>query len=208
MAADSVLEKVHGDGQIQSFTISDTVVGDKTTLDGKAKVELEELSKDSKKLTRSLYSYLDNVAATKRSNYGSGSVRSTFDVDLYVDGMPGYIVELEGTSSEAWSGTSPYNADSINSAETFKYDTFNASGLSITAPSMGGGVSFSSGNFSASLVYPELTNNFNYYHSFSGIKAQTGVLGSITKYTHEHSTTMLFGNRTVTAVASDSTIVW
>lgn len=205
-ASDAEAKRVilDGSGSNQSFTISDETL---------SKEQSEKIAQDilnnfkQRKGELSIYSYLDNVNAMKESSYSDGVVKSSFDCDLYVDGFPGYVVETSGSSRDFWTGSKPIEADSINSSDTFSYDTFGPAGLSISYPASAG-ADFSVGNKTAVLTYPEHTDDYKYYHTFDGVVAKTGVLGSITNYEHTHSTTMKFGNRTVTAVSTDSTIVW
>lgn len=203
-AADSNLEVVHGNGSIKSYTISKDKVGNKEKLHAAAQAELESMKLNTIR-PFSIYSYLDSVSGSGSTAYSNGNVRSSFNCDVYVDGFPGYTVQISGNSSDFWSGTTPYNADSINSSDTFSFTTFGIAGLSITYPP---GMDFAVGDKTAVLSYPEHTNGYSYYHTFSGIQASTGVLGSITKYSHSHANTMKFGNRTVSSACNDSTIVW
>lgn len=203
--ATAKIHTLYGDAKNQSFTISDESLT-KEQSEQIAQERLDQISQ-SRQYRRSIYSYHDSVSAEKRVDYSDGVVKSSFDADLYVDGFPGYVVEISGESKDFWTGYNPIDADSINASDTFKYNTFGIAGLSISYPASAG-VSFSAGTDSAVLSYPEHTDDFQYYHTFDGVSAETGVLGSITKYTHTHSTTMKFGNRTVSATCNDSTTVW
>lgn len=201
-ATDSILEKVHGDNQIQSFTISDDAIGNKEDLDKEAQ-QLLDLARPAPRF--SVLHYSDHLAKQDDENFNGGVVSGSFDVDVYVDSFPGSKVQLEGESRDFWYGGTPINATSISASEEFYFSVLGFSNITISAPPS---VDLSVSDTSATLTYPVITDEFSYYHIFSNIMAESTSIGVIASYRHTHSNTFQFGNRTVTTSASDTSSLW
>ena len=147
--------------------------------------------------------YHDSLSDTTSTAYKQGYVKASFQTYVYVDSFPGYIVQINGSSQDQWTGS--LSVTSIDSSDTFTLNTFLLADLTLSAPP---GVSATTVGNSLTINYPTVTNKSTYTHSFTGIEATTSVLGSVNKYTHTHSNTFLFGNHTESCMASDSITIW
>ncbi|KWX89071.1 hypothetical protein AMQ83_02785, partial [Paenibacillus riograndensis] len=137
-----------------------------------------------------------NILSTPSGSWYSTKFNTTATETGFTEPLVDDRTTFSGNSTNEWA-SSAGNADSIDASDVFSIGYVGTAVFFSWPP----GLTVSSGGSSATLSYPQLTNNKTYYHYYSGIEAKAY---NIISAAQTSNATIKYGNKTFSVQAFDS----